>query len=107
MDGLSCAVEGNDDGEAYGDFCGGDGDDEENKHLTIVVGQAVDGVKTGEGDEGERGGGKHHFQAHEDDDNVAPHDDATEADGEKQTGEEEVFVEGWSGHGKWGMGNGY
>ena len=92
VDGLSRAIEGDDDGEADGDFGCGDGDDEENESLSVVVGEAIGHVGAGEGDEGEVGSGEHHLQTHEDDDDVAPDDDTGEADGKKDAGDEKVVV---------------
>ena len=53
VDGLSRAIEGDDDGESDGDFCGGDGDDEENESLSVIVREAIGHVGAGEGNEGE------------------------------------------------------
>lgn len=98
MDCLAGAVEGDNEGEADCYFCGGDGDYEEDEDLAVVVRQAGGaGIEAGECDEGKICGREHELETHEDDDDVTAHDDAGEAYGEEQAGDEQVIVE--RGHG--------
>ena len=93
MDRLAGAVEGDDDGEADGDFRGGDGDDEEDEHLAVVVWKSVRSrVETGERDQRQVRGTEHELEAHEDDDDVPAQHHTGEADGEEKSGDEEVVV---------------
>ena len=52
MDGLTRAIEGDDDRETDSDFCCSDGDDEEDEHLAVVVRKPVrGGIETGKCDQ--------------------------------------------------------
>jgi hypothetical protein len=55
-------------------------------------------MEAGKRDEGEVRGAEHELEAHEDDDDIPTQDHAGEADGEEESGDEEVVVE--SGHKK-------
>ena len=94
MDGLARTVEGDDDGQADGDFCSGDGDDKEDEHLAAVVGQAIHRIEAGKGDECQVGGAEHQLQAHEDDNDVPAEHHTGQADGKQETGDEKVVVQG-------------
>src|SRR5271154_7007215 len=91
---LPGAVEGDDDREADRHLSRGDGDDEENEDLRVVVGQAIDKVEAREGDEGEVGRIQHQLEAHEDDDDIPAQHDPPEADGEEQAAHEKVMIQG-------------
>src|ERR1043166_5516666 len=86
--GLALAVEGDDEGEPNGNFGGGDGDDEEDEDLAVgIVGEP------GKGDEREVGGVEHQFKRHVDDEQIAPDDDAEEAEAEQDGADCEVMFE--------------
>ena len=98
MRGLPQAVEGDDDGEADGHLGGGDGDDEKDEDLGVVVGESEGGdAVAGEGDEGEIGGVEHQLKAHENDEEIAAQKDTGETDREKKAADEKIIAEG--GHG--------
>src|SRR5262249_2771320 len=68
---------GDDDGETDGDFGGGHAEDEEDESL------AIDGaVALPEGDDGQVGRVEHDPDRHEDDERIAPHEHAEDADDE-------------------------
>ena len=89
---LTLAIKGDDDGQADGYFGGGDGDDEENEDLRVVIGQSIKSSETGKGDERKVGGIQHQFQGHENDENIAAQHDASEADSEKHTANEQILI---------------
>ncbi len=92
VDGLSGAVERDDDRKTDRNFRCGNGDDEEYQHLAVIVWEAIDRVETGEGDQGEVCRAEHQFKAHEHDDDVAAEHHTGKADGEEQSGDEKVIV---------------
>ena len=98
MRGLAQSVEGDDDGEPDGDLRCGDGDDEENQDLGVVVGESECGdAVAGERDEGKVGCIEHEFEAHEDDEEVAAQEDAGQTDGEEEAADQQIIAQGWHG----------
>src|SRR5918998_4520750 len=79
------AVDRHDDGEADDDLRGGDDHDEERHDLAV---ESAGGP--GERDQRQVHRVEHQLDAHEDDDRVAPHEDAHSADREQDRGEHEV-----------------
>lgn len=94
IDGLAGPVEGDDDGEADGDFSGRDGDNEEDHDLTVEVRKAALTIEAGKCYQGKIRRSQHELEAHEDDDDVPADDDSTEANREEQAGDEEVVMQG-------------
>src|ERR1022692_2356740 len=82
-----------DNGKADSNFSRSHSDDEENKHLRVVIGQAGVHSKSREGNERKICGVQHQLQTHENDDDVATQHDAGEADREKQAANNQVVSE--------------
>src|SRR5581483_3466887 len=82
---VTGAEDTHDDGQADHDLGGGDHHGEEGDDLPVQV-----AVQPGEGDQGQVGGVEHELDAHEENDGVAPDEDARGADGEEQRREIEV-----------------
>ena len=98
---MACAIEGDDNGETDGDFGGCDGDNKEDEDLRVVIGQPISAdMESREGHQREIGGIQHQFEAHEDDDDVAPQKDSGEAKCEEESADEEVMVQGERIHGR-------
>ena len=87
-------IERDDDGETDRHFSRGHRDDEKNEDLRVVVGQArgVD-AKARERDERKIGRVQHQLERHENDDEVAPQNDAGKTDREKQPADEKIIAE--------------
>src|SRR6266480_339095 len=82
MGGAAGAIERDNNGEADCDFGGSDSDDKEDEHLRVVIGQAIVAeTKTRKGDKGKIGRVQHQLERHENDDDIAPQQDAAETDG--------------------------
>src|SRR5438477_10416452 len=65
VSGLASAEQGHDDGETDRNFGGGYGDDEEDKHLGVVVtGPVRLDLETGKGDQGQISRIQHQLEAH-------------------------------------------
>jgi hypothetical protein len=92
VDRLPGAIQGDDDGEADRDFSGGDGDNEEDKNLGVVVGQSGSEMESGKGNERKVGGVQHQFERHENDDDVAPEENAGEPNGEKHPADNQIMA---------------
>ena len=90
---LAGLVKGDDDCQAHGHLRGGHRDDKEHEHLRVVILLSVNQTVSGEGNQGEIGGAKHHFQTHENDDDAAAQDDATQSDGEEKAACKEIIGE--------------
>src|SRR5262245_9031844 len=88
MSAAPLAVEGDDQGQANGYLGGGDGNNEEHEDLAIeVVGEPR------KGHERQVGGVEHQFERHVDDEQVAPHQHAQQAEREEQPADDQVMFE--------------
>src|SRR6187549_2328953 len=87
---LPGAIEGDDDGQADGHLGGGHGDNQEDKHLRVVVGQPVlTDIEPAEGHEGQVRRVEHELEAHENRDDIAPENDTGKTDGKQQAADEQ------------------
>jgi hypothetical protein len=91
---LLRAEEGDDDGETDGDLGRRHGDDEEKEDVGVVGGLALDEIEARKGDEGEVRRREHELEAHEDDEEIAPHEHAGQPDRKERAAHEEEMIEG-------------
>ena len=75
---LAFAVKRHDQRQPHRDFRRRDRDDEENHDLPVEI-----AVEAGQRDQREVGRVEHQFQAHVNDEQIAPHDDAEQAEAEQ------------------------
>ncbi len=86
MRGLALAVERHDQRQADRHFRRRHGDDEEHQDLAVEV-----VVEPREGDQREVGRVEHQFERHVDDQQVAPHDDAEQAERKQQRADDQIM----------------
>ena len=88
VDRLPVAEDGDDDSQADGDFCGGDGHNEKDENLT------VEGIgEMGYGDHRQIDRVQHQFDAHKDDDSVFPGEHSGDTDAEDEGGKDQEMVQ--------------
>ena len=90
---LASAVESNDDRKSNCDLRRGNGNNEKDQHLTVVIGQSIlSGIETGKRYQSEVCGAQHELEAHEDNDNVTANEYSGQPDGEEESRDEKVFL---------------
>lgn len=85
------------DGEAYGYLSGSDSDDKKEEDMAFVVRLAFFDVEAREGNEREVRCGEHQLEAHENDDQIATHQNTGESNREQNSTDKEEVVQGESG----------
>src|SRR5260370_35504004 len=94
MGGAAGAIERDNYGKTDRDFGGGNGNDKEDQDLRVVIGQAIVAeTKTGKGDKGEIGRIQHQLERHENDNDIAPQQNAAKTDGEKYSAKSQIVAE--------------
>src|SRR5207248_4398737 len=100
MGGATGTIERDNYGKTDRDLGGGDSNDKENQDLRVVIGQAIVAeTKTGKGDKGEIGRIQHQLQRHENDNDIAPQQNAAKTDGEQYSADSQIVAE--RGHRNW------
>src|SRR5687767_2757362 len=88
LNGHPLAEERDDDGEADGDFGGGDSQDEEDENVSVHR-----AVETRERDEPQGRRDEHQLEAHEDDEGVTANEHAEQSNREEQHADRDVSIE--------------